>query len=112
MRLGGSMSPDPQQSAGNQAARALLDMLMPGLGSAVNAVPSTQQKPTGDVAAGIAALKAAGDGSIDKGIDAVIAFGDKPGAKSFESGLTNLMALAAAWRMDCNAFSSMAASRN
>ncbi len=93
MRLGGSMSPDPQQSAGNQAARALLDMLMPGLGSAVNAVPSTQQKPTGDVAAGIAALKAAGDGSIDKGIDAVIAFGDKPGAKSFESGLTNLMAL-------------------
>ncbi len=93
MRLGGSMSPDPQQSAGNQAARALLDMLIPGLGSAVNAVASAQQKPTGDVAAGIAALKAAGDGSIDKGIDAVIAFGDKPGAKSFESGLTNLMAL-------------------
>lgn len=93
MRLGGSMSPDPQQLAGNQAARALLDMLMPGLGSAVNAAASTQQKPSSDAAAGVAALRAAGDGSIEKGIEAVIAFGDKPGAKSFESGMTNLMAL-------------------
>lgn len=93
MRLGGSMSPDPQQSAGNQAARALLDMLVPGLGSAVNAAASAQPKPAGDAAAGIAALRAAGDGSIEKGIEAVIALGDKPGAKSFESGLTNLMAL-------------------